>query len=112
MRNKFNARVCYVDGIRFPSTHEAERYLILKDRQKRGEIQGLCLQVKYELIPPQRKGKYKLREAEYIADFTYYRNGELVVEDAKGYKKGEAYRLFTLKKKLMLQKYGIWVYEV
>ena len=110
--NKYNARSCYVDGIKFPSKHEAERYMILKYMQKRGEIKGLRLQVKYELIPPQRLGKHKLREANYIADFTYYRNNELVVEDAKGYKDGEAYRLFKLKKKLMLYQHGIWVEEV
>ena len=112
MRNKFNARTCYVDGIRFPSTHEAERYIVLKHKLKHGEIKDLKLQVKYELLPPQRKGKNKLRESEYIADFTYYRNGELVVEDAKGYKDGDAYRIFKLKKKMMLFFHDIWVEEV
>ena len=102
-----------MDGIKFPSKHEAERYFVLKYQQKRGEIEGLQLQVKYNLLPPQKYGKEKLREAEYIADFVYYdRNGKLVVEDAKGYKDGEAYRLFKLKKKLMLYRYGIWVHEV
>lgn len=110
--NKFNASRCYIDGKQFPSRHEAVRYLILKDKLRRGEIQGLKLQVKFQLLPPQRKGKHKLREAVYIADFTYYRNGELVVEDAKGYKGGEAYRLFKLKKKMMLSRYDIWVEEV
>ena len=112
MRNKYFAKTSYVDGIKFPSTHEAERYLILKTKLKRGEIHDLKRQVKYELLPPQRQGKHKLREAEYIADFTYYRNGELVIEDAKGYKGGEAYRLFKLKKKLMLYQHGLWVNEV
>ena len=112
MRNKYNARTCYVDGIKFSSKHEAERYFVLRYQEKRGEIEGLRLQVKYNLLPPQTYGKKKLREAEYIADFTYYRNGKLVVEDAKGYKDGTAYRLFKLKKKFMLYRYGLWVEEV
>ena len=64
----------------------------------------------------------------YIADFTYevpYRkfsgnDGELifadgwetVVEDTKGYKRGAAYDLFVIKRKLMLMVHGIRVKEV
>ena len=110
--NKFNARVCYVDGIRFPSTHEAERYLILKDKLRRHEITDLRLQVPYEIIEPQQFGKKKIRAAHYYADFVYMQGGRLVVEDAKGYKGGTAYDLFKLKKKLMLMRHGIWVNEV
>lgn len=64
----------------------------------------------------------------YIADFVYevpYRkysdnDGELiftdgwktVVEDTKGYKRGAAYDLFVIKRKLMLYVHGISVKEV
>ena len=40
------------------------------------------------------------------------KNGKLVVEDVKGYKKGPAYNVFSIKRKLMLQVYGIRVQEV
>lgn len=112
--NKFNARKCFIDGRKFDSQHEAERYLVLKDKQRRGEIYGLACQQRYTIIAPQSLGKKRIRETVYIADFVYYdaRNEKLVVEDAKGYRKGPAYQIFAIKRKLMLEKYGIWVNEV
>ncbi len=55
---------------------------------------------------------------QYEADFDYVQDGVLVVEDCKGYVKDKAgrrpvaYRLFLLKKGLMLALYGINVVEV
>ena len=69
----------------------------------------------------ERKDRNKLRRmkavqleraAEYRADFVYWQDGKLVVEDAKGYKGGEAYKLFVWKRKMMLWLYGIQVREV
>ena len=91
-----------------------------------GIISNLQRQVKYVLIPTQREpavlgprggvkpGKLIENECSYIADFVYTVNetGETVVEDVKGYKKGEAYKVFTIKRKLMLFVYGIQVKEV
>jgi len=53
----------------------------------------------------------------YRSDFSYLRSGEdkvmrEVVEDVKGYKKGAAYRIFTIKKNLMKACKGIDVVEV
>lgn len=110
--SKYNARMVAVDGRRFDSRAEAEHYLLLKDRQKRGEISGLECQKKFTIVEPQNYGRKRVRERYYIADFAYYEKGKLIVEDVKGYKKGVAYQLFTLKKALMLQKYGIWVHEI
>lgn len=112
--NKFNARKKTIDGIRFDSAKEAERYLLLRDMQRHGEIYALQCHKKFVIVEPQHYGKHKIRERCYIADFAYYlsANHELVVEDAKGMKKGVVYQLFTLKKALMLQKYGIWVNEI
>ena len=50
------------------------------------------------------------REVSYIADFKYIQDGKMIVEDVKGYKRGAAYQLFTIKRKLMLLK-GIKVKE-
>lgn len=36
--NKFHARKVWVDGRQFDSKVEADRYLVLKDKQRRGEI--------------------------------------------------------------------------
>lgn len=96
----------------FDSKKEYERFLILLDAQKRGKISGLQRQVEYLLIPRQQHGKRVERAVKYVADFVYTRDGEEVVEDVKGYKKGQAYALFAIKRKLMLLKFGIEVQEV
>jgi hypothetical protein len=93
---------------------EARRWRDLQWLQRGGVIRGLQRQVKFLLLPGVYDEKHKLilREASYIADFVYYENGQLVVEDVKGYRKGEAYQLFKLKQKVMYDKYKILVREV
>ena len=110
MMNKYNARKVTIDGIAFDSKKEAARYCDLKLMQRAGEIRNLRLQVEYELIPKQ-DGE---RACNYIADFVYQdvASGETVIEDVKGYKKGAAYSIFAIKRKLMLWRYGIKVQEV
>ena len=96
----------------FDSQKEKGRYAELLLMQRAGMISGLKRQVRFELIPSQpRKGMKPEQAAVYIADFVYYQNGEQIVEDVKGYRKGEAYRLFVLKRKLMLWVHGIQIKE-
>lgn len=97
MRNKFNAKKTTVDGIEFDSAKEAKRYVKLRDMERAGKIQGLRLQVPFELVPSFECDGVKYREMRYIADFVYYRDGKQVVEDTKGVKTVE----YKLKKKLM-----------
>lgn len=93
----------------FDSLKEYYRWLDLNLEEKAGVIEKLTRQVKFELIPTQKKdGKVVERSCSYIADFVYYRNGELVVEDTKGVKT-EAYKI---KRKLMLERWGIQITEV
>lgn len=111
--NKYNAQKVKVDGIEFDSKKEAQRYGELKLLERCGAISGLELQVEYKLIPSQKiNGKVVERAVKYIADFRYKENGETVVEDVKGCKKGNAYEIFKIKRKLMLERYGIRVREV
>ena len=58
------------------------------------------------------KGKMLERETAYIADLVYRKDGALIVEDVKGYKRSTAYDVFVMKRKLMLKEYGIRVKEV
>lgn len=96
----------------FDSKKEKERWYELQLMQRAGMITNLERQVRFELLPAQpRKGKKPEQAAVYIADFVYYQNGEKIVEDVKGYRKGEAYRLFVLKRKLMLWVHGIQIKE-
>lgn len=117
---KYRNKKTVVDGIVFDSLKEARRYGVLKALEKTGEISGLRRQVEFLLIPEQRepdtigarggvhRGKLLERKVCYYADFVYVRDGEVVVEDAKGIRTHD----YTIKRKLMLYIHGIRVQEV
>ena len=110
---KYGNRKTEAFGIVFDSKREADRYLELRLLERAGEITELQRQVPFELIPPQKFRGKKIRAVSYIADFTYRdRDENLVVEDAKGYRKGAGYEVYNIKKKLMLYRHGIMVREV
>ena len=109
--SKYRNRKVTVDGIVFDSVREARRYGELKLLEKGGYITDLKLQVPFELLPNQKDidGNVIERKVRYIADFVYTdRNGQQIVEDAMGMRT-EVYRL---KRKLMLDRYGIQIREV
>lgn len=97
----------------FDSAKEARVYDDLLIRLKAKEITNLRLQVPYELIPKQRltTGKTE-RSVKYIADFVYEENGITKVVDVKGYRRGTAYAVFAIKRKLMKWVHGIEVTEI
>ena len=111
--NKYGAKKVVIDGQVFDSKKEFNRWCDLRLLERVGKISGLKRQVKYTLIPAQRdkEGKLVEREVSYIADFEYIENGQKIVEDVKGYKRGAAYQLFSIKRKLMLFLNGIKVKE-
>ena len=96
--------------IRFDSKKEAQRYDELMLLLQAGEISDLRLQRDYTLqeayTTPEGK---RVRAIRYRADFTYVRNGELIVEDVKS--PATKTRAYEIKKKLMLEKYGIEITE-
>lgn len=118
--NKYNNKKVFLDGIKFDSKREAERWQELKILEKAGEITDLKRQVKFELIPNQRepdtigprggvhKGKLIEQECYYVADFTYTENGKLIVEDTKGMRTPD----YIIKRKLMLYIHNIRIKEV
>ena len=129
MYRKYNNKKVMVDGIKFDSKKEAKRYQELKMLEKAGHITDLKRQAKYVLIPAQyeptsevyakgkekgkpKKGKLIERECTYYADFVYMQGGNTIVEDVKGYREGQAYNLFVIKRKLMLYVHGIIVKEL
>ena len=95
--SKYNAKKTVVDGIEFDSAKEAKRYARLRALEDAGKIQGLRLQVPFEILPSFECDGVKYRGMRYVADFVYYRDGKVVVEDCKGFKTAE----YKLKKKLM-----------
>ena len=97
----------------FDSAKEARVYNDLLIRLKAGEITDLRLQVPYELIPKQKLASGKTeRSVKYIADFVYSEDGMTKVVDVKGYRKGAAYAVFVIKRKLMKWVHDIEVQEV
>lgn len=112
---KYGNKKVDIDGIQFDSKKEAHRYCELKQMEREGMISDLQLQKEYELIPTQRiDGKVVERACKYKADFAYTKDGQQVVEDVKGYRdpKSAGYAKFVIKRKLMLNKYGIRVKEI
>ena len=103
-KNKYGNKKVVVDGYKFDSKKEANRYFELKMLQLAGDISGLKMQEPFLL---EVEGK---KVAKYIADFVYLRKGQQVVEDVKSSatRKLSTYRL---KKKLMFAIHGITIVE-
>lgn len=130
MSNKYGAKKVKdpFTGDVFDSKKEYNRWCELRLLERAGRISDLKRQVTFELIPTQREESTEVYKAgpqkglpkpgsiiekavDYVADFTYYQDGEYIVEDTKGYKKGAAYQLFVIKRKLMLSVHGIRLKE-
>jgi len=103
--NKYKAKKAKFNGITFDSKHERDRYIELVLLEKAKAIQDLKTQVAFPLIA---KSKYG-REIVYKADFTYYCDGKLVVEDTKS--PATKTPLYRLKKRLLAERYGIVIKE-
>lgn len=107
-KSKYRNTKIEIDGIKFDSIRESKHYLLLRERQKLGEISELELQKRFELQPSFKMGTTTIRPITYVADFTYQEKGKLVVVDVKGFSN----QLYLLKKKLFMFKYGIEIMEV
>jgi hypothetical protein len=94
---KYKNGKVFVDGIKFDSAAEGERYKILKAKEKAGLIKNLQMQVNYPLMIN------GLKICDYRADFVYEVGGKTVVEDVKG----QLHDVFKLKYKLMFACHGI-----
>lgn len=115
---KYRNKSIVIDGIKFDSKKEGNAYLELKQKERKGLIKNLQLQVKFELIPSQylevehfgkKKTKCVERPCTYIADFVYEDlNGNKVVIDTKGFKTKD----YIIKRKLMLFLHKIQITEI
>ena len=104
-RPKYGNKKVTVDGIKFDSRWESQRYLYLKSLERAGTVKDLELQVKFPIVINGEK------ICSYIADFRYKRQNQQdewydIVEDAKGVETPE----FKLKKKLMKAVHGVEIY--
>ena len=97
------------ETITFDSEKERDYYLLLKDRERRGEIYDLQRQVAIEIQKAftDARGNY-YRSITYKADFVYLDNNTIRhYIDVKGFKT----EVYKLKKKLLAYK-GIIIEEV
>lgn len=108
-RHKYGAKATVVDGIRFPSKHEAKCWTELRLREQAGEIRNLKRQVQFEL----KVGEVSI--GKYIADFTFEEPWGIptsmwsfVVADAKGFKTP----LYRWKKKHFEAQYRVTITEL
>ena len=112
-KSKYNAKTTVINGVKFDSKKEAGRWVVLQGMQELGAISGLQRQVRFELIPKQidpETGKVRERACTYVADFVYYdADGRYIVEDSKGMRTRTPE--YIIKRKLMLERYGIVILE-
>ena len=101
--SKYHAKRTTVGNKTFDSRKEANRFVELTLMEKAKEIQDLKTQVKFPLIKKSPHG----REIAYKADFVYYQDGKMVVEDTKGFRTD----VYKLKKRIMAELYNIDIKE-
>lgn len=94
------------EGLEFDSKKEYKRYRELLVMVKHHEITFPERQVEYVLIEANETEK----KTSYFADFRYklISTGETVVEDVKGFRTD----VYRIKKKLMVEKYGVSIKEI
>lgn len=99
--HKYNAKPTIIDGHRFASGKEGNRYRELKLMERAGLISELQLQVNYPLeVNGQKVSTYR-------ADFVYVENGKTICEDVKGM----VLDVYRLKRKMLKAQYGIEILE-
>lgn len=91
-RSKYGNRKVELDGEKFDSVAERDRWVSLRLMERAGEVQSLRRQVRFHL-----SGVDGSHICDYIADFVYQCNGAQVVEDVKGV----VTDVFRIKAKLM-----------
>lgn len=107
---KYGNRKTAVNGIVFDSKREADRYIVLMDKLRRGEIADLRLQQNITLVEGfTLPDGTRIRPTVYKADF-FYRDsaGNAVYEDAKG----KRTQVYVNKAKEIADKKGILIREV
>jgi hypothetical protein len=91
-----------IDGIKFSSKLEANRYCELVLLQKAGEVKEIELQPRFLLQEGFKKNGETFRPIYYVADFKVtYKDGHVEVEDTKGMRT----EVYKLKRKLFEFKY-------
>lgn len=106
-KNKFGAQKTEYNGRVFDSKKEARRAFELEAMRRAGEVVKIDYQPRYDIIVNGKNIGY------YKADFRVtYSDGRIEIEDVKGLKKGSAYSVFRIKKKLVEALYDVKIVEI
>ena len=105
MTRKYRNQPVVIDGVRFDSKREANRWQELKILERAGKISMLRRQVPFVLAAPVKiEGEKRARPAlRSVVDFTYWCDCAFVVEDTKG----RETPVSRIKRHLMKSVYGI-----
>ena len=108
-KQKYRNKPTERQGLKFQSKHEADRFEELLLLEQAGQISDLKLQYEYTLKPAYMLPTgVRSRAVRYKADFRYERDGQIIVEDAKGKRTKD----YIIKYKLMQEVHGITIQEV
>ena len=99
------------NGINFKSKKEEKRYHELMELFTTGDITELKLQPQFTLVEGYMKPDgTRVRRMRYTADFSYKKDGKLIVEDVKSHPTKTTD--YQMRKNLMKDIYGIVITEV
>lgn len=105
MTNKFHAKKTIFDGEIYDSKKEAQYVMFLKSEKRKGNIINYTRQPRFDIIIN------GITVAFYKGDFEVIYKDHKEIWDVKGLKKGCAYQMFRLKKKLVEALYNIKIIE-
>lgn len=108
--NKYRNKPQTEDGHDFASKAEVRRYFELKTMQAAQLISELKVHPEFALHSPDPNGIPR-RVCAYIADFSYQRDGKLVIEDCKS-SATRANSTYRLKRAMLQIEYGVSVVEI
>lgn len=124
---KFKNEPTVIDGEKFDSKREALHYNNLRIRQRAGEVRNIVTKPSYCVIPATEVDGQRIRATYFSPDFEYEeRIGDEWIrriddvkfttgankEAAKKLRETAAYKIFQMKRKLLLQQIGVWVRSV
>jgi hypothetical protein len=81
------AKKIEIDGIKFASLDEGKRYIELKEMQRFKIISSLICHPKFILQPSFKKNSKTIQAITWSADFSYFIDGERIIEDVKPWNK-------------------------
>jgi len=105
-KSKLRNKRCTYNGMNFDSEKELKHWKNLELLQKAGKISDLKRQVNFKLVVND------FLICTYRADMTYVEEGELKIADVKGWKGGDRYTMFTMKRKLLFATLGLAIIEI